>query len=51
MSRSALVLRHVAFEGLGVLAPLLHDGDFTTRICEIGVDPFPARGDRSPATC
>ena len=38
-----LVLRHVAFEGLGVLAPLLHDGDFTTRICEIGVDPFPAR--------
>ena len=43
MSRSALVLRHVAFEGLGVLAPLLHDGDFTTRICEIGVDPFPAR--------
>ncbi len=43
MSRSALVLRHVAFEGLGVLAPLLHDGDFTTRICEIGVDPFPAQ--------
>ena len=22
---------------------LLHDRDFTTRICEIGVDPFPAR--------
>jgi GMP synthase (glutamine-hydrolysing) len=43
VSRSALVLRHVAFEGLGVLAPLLHDCDFTTRICEIGVDPFPAR--------
>lgn len=43
MNRSALVLRHVAFEGLGVLAPLLHDGDFSTRICEIGVDPFPAR--------
>jgi GMP synthase (glutamine-hydrolysing) len=43
VSRSALVLRHVAFEGLGVLAPLLHESDFTTRICEMGVDPFPAR--------
>lgn len=42
MSR-ALVLRHVAFEGLGVLAPLLFRSGFETRICQIGVDPFPAQ--------
>jgi GMP synthase (glutamine-hydrolysing) len=42
VSRSCLVLRHVAFEGPGVLAPLLHERDFATRICEVGVDPFPA---------
>jgi GMP synthase (glutamine-hydrolysing) len=42
MSR-ALVLRHVAFEGLGVLAPLLFKRGFETRICDIGVDPFPAQ--------
>jgi GMP synthase (glutamine-hydrolysing) len=40
--RSCLVLRHVAFEGLGVLAELLPDYGFATRICEIGVEPFPA---------
>jgi GMP synthase (glutamine-hydrolysing) len=42
VSRSCLVLRHVAFEGLGVLAAQLHAGGFVTRICEVGVDPFPA---------
>ncbi len=40
--RSCLVLRHVAFEGLGVLAELLREYGFVTRICEIGVEPFPA---------
>jgi len=40
--KSCLVLRHVAFEGLGVLADLLPDYGFATRICEIGVDLFPA---------
>lgn len=39
----ALVLRHVAFEGLGVLAPLLFKRGFETRICDIGVDPFPSQ--------
>lgn len=37
-----LVLRHVAFEGLGVFAPLLFRSGFETRICQIGVDSFPA---------
>ena len=39
--KSCLVLRHLAFEGLGVLADLLPDYGFETRICEIGVDLFP----------
>jgi GMP synthase (glutamine-hydrolysing) len=42
VGRSCLVLRHVAFEGLGVLAGLLPDHGFATRICEVGVEPFPA---------
>jgi GMP synthase (glutamine-hydrolysing) len=42
VSRRCLVLRHVAFEGLGVLAPLLHKNGFNTRIVEVGVEPFPA---------
>ena len=37
-----LVLRHVAFEGLGVLTDLLPEYGFVTRIREIGVDLFPA---------
>ena len=40
-SRSCLVLRHVAFEGLGVLAELLPAYGFATRICEVGVEPLP----------
>ncbi len=39
--RNCLVLRHVAFEGLGVLAALLSERGFATRICEIGVEPLP----------
>ncbi|WP_374547354.1 glutamine amidotransferase [Rhodoblastus sp.] len=42
MSRRALVLRHVAFEGLDVLAPILRDNGFSIEVCEMGVDPFPA---------
>jgi GMP synthase (glutamine-hydrolysing) len=41
MSRSCLILRHVAFEGPGALAELLPGYGFTTRICEIGVEPLP----------
>jgi GMP synthase (glutamine-hydrolysing) len=42
VSRSCLVLRHIAFEGLGVLAPILRERGFAIRIIEVGVDPFPA---------
>jgi GMP synthase (glutamine-hydrolysing) len=42
VTRSCLVLRHVAFEGLGVLAPILQERGFAIRIVEVGVDPFPA---------
>jgi GMP synthase (glutamine-hydrolysing) len=40
-SRTCLVLRHVAFEGLGVLAGLLPAYGFATRICEVGVELLP----------
>jgi GMP synthase (glutamine-hydrolysing) len=35
-------LRHVAFEGQGVLAEILPEFGFATRVVDIGVDPFPA---------
>jgi GMP synthase (glutamine-hydrolysing) len=41
MSRRALVLRHVAFEGPGVLGALLPDYGFDARIHDIGVAPAP----------
>ena len=41
-ARSCIVLRHLAFEGPGVLAEILPDFGFETRLCEIGVDPLPA---------
>jgi GMP synthase (glutamine-hydrolysing) len=41
MTKSCLVLRHVAFEGLGVLGPLLFKRGYETRICDVGVDSFP----------
>ena len=41
MSRSCLVLRHVAFEGPGVLGALLPDYGFVTRTCDVGVEPLP----------
>ncbi len=41
MSRSCLVVRHVAFEDLGVLGTLLPELGFDVRYCEGGVGPFP----------
>jgi GMP synthase (glutamine-hydrolysing) len=41
MNRRALVLRHLAFEGPGVLGALLPHYGFVTRICDIGVEPVP----------
>lgn len=36
--KTALALRHVAFEDLGLLAPLLTESGWAVRYCEIGVD-------------
>ncbi|MCI4679515.1 glutamine amidotransferase [Rhodoblastus acidophilus] len=41
MSRTCLVIRHVAFEGLGVLASLLTNLDFEIRCFDAGLEPFP----------
>ncbi|MGO8737573.1 glutamine amidotransferase [Rhodoblastus sp.] len=41
MSRSCLVIRHVAFEDLGVLGTLLPELGFEIRYFEAGIGPFP----------
>jgi GMP synthase (glutamine-hydrolysing) len=41
MSQSCLVIRHVAFEDLGVLGMLLPELGFAIRYFEAGVQPFP----------
>lgn len=41
-SRTALALRHVAFEDLGVLAPLLEQRGYTVRVLDAGVDDLDA---------
>lgn len=40
--RTALALRHVAFEDLGLIEPLLHERGFEVRYHEVGVDDFDA---------
>jgi GMP synthase (glutamine-hydrolysing) len=40
--KNALVLRHVAFENLGVLARILPDYGFEASIHEVGIGSFPA---------
>ena len=42
MPRTAIAVRHVAFEDLGLLAPLLADRGYEVRYLEAGTDPLPA---------
>jgi GMP synthase (glutamine-hydrolysing) len=38
MSRSAVAVRHVLFEDLGILAPLLTERGYSIRYLDVGVD-------------
>ena len=40
MSRIALALRHITFEDLGVLAPVLTERSYSIRYLEAGIDPI-----------
>ncbi|MGO4702655.1 glutamine amidotransferase-related protein [Dyella sp. 2RAB6] len=42
MTRTALAIRHVAFEDLGLLAPLLAERGYEVRYLEAGVDAIDA---------
>ena len=42
MKKTALALRHLAFEDLGLIAPLLRERGFEVRYHEAGVDDFAA---------
>ncbi len=44
MARTCLVLRHVAFEDLGVLTPVLEAAGYTIEIHDLGCGAFPGRG-------
>ncbi len=41
MSKSALILRHLAFEDLGSFAPVLEDEGYRPVLIEAGIDPLP----------
>ncbi|HLP69769.1 MAG TPA: glutamine amidotransferase, partial [Rhizobium sp.] len=41
MSKSALILRHLAFEDLGSFAPVLEDEGYRPVLIEAGIAPLP----------
>ena len=45
MSKTAIAIRHVAFEDLGAFAPVLEEAGYRLRYADIGVDDLAALGD------
>jgi len=48
MTRTCLAVRHVAFEDLGLLGPLIAARGYVVRYHDAGVDPFDAQGLAAP---
>ena len=48
MSQTALAIRHVAFEDLGILGPLLTERGYSIRYLEAGIDPIDTTALSSP---
>lgn len=47
MAKTCLVLRHLAFEDLGVLGPVLEEAGYAITTHDLGVGAFPGRGTNS----
>lgn len=45
MSKTAVVIRHLAFEDLGHFAPVLAESGYRIHYCDVGLDPFDEAAD------
>jgi GMP synthase (glutamine-hydrolysing) len=48
VSKTALAIRHVAYEGLGILGPLLTERGYSIRYLDAGIDPIDSTALSSP---